>query len=65
MTDEAKRGNHIINKAYEELFPHNCPVLEITADGECVGTCCYFLADGKTCPRHGIVKEEKEQEAEA
>lgn len=56
-------------KAYLEYFPHlevspssaainpnNCAVIERTADGVNVGACLFYLKDGKTCPRHGIVK---------
>ena len=36
----------------------NCPILEQTADGDCVGRCWFHLPDGKTCPRHGNVSVE-------
>lgn len=35
----------------------NCPIRERTADGISVGRCYYYLPDGSTCPRHGIVSE--------
>lgn len=50
-------NGHKINEAFEEDNPRNCPVLEFTADGYCVGTCYFYMEDGKTCPRHGVVKE--------
>ncbi len=37
---------------------HNCPINEQTADGVLVGQCCFYLEDGKTCPRHGDVEVE-------
>lgn len=52
------RLGHKINLRYEREFPRNCPVLEYTADWHCVGTCTFYLPDGKTCPRHGVVKLE-------
>ena len=33
----------------------NCPIKEQTGDGTSVGKCCFYLPDGKTCPRHGDV----------
>lgn len=33
----------------------HCPIIECTADGVSVGRCWHYLADGKTCPRHGDV----------
>ena len=33
----------------------NCPVLERTGNGVPCGRCCFFLPDGRTCPRHGDV----------
>jgi hypothetical protein len=53
------RNGHVINTRYEVMFPRNCPVVEQTADGAFVGTCTFFLKDGKTCERHGNVKEDK------
>jgi hypothetical protein len=47
---------HSINAPYAEMFPQNCPVNEYTADGMPVGVCTFYLPDGKTCPRHGVVK---------
>jgi hypothetical protein len=41
-----------INQSYQKLFPNNCPVIETTGDGVEVGTCTYYLKDGK-CLRHG------------
>jgi len=35
-----------------------CPIIEQTADGTRCGQCCFYLPDGKTCPRHGDVQEE-------
>ena len=46
-----------INKNYAKTFPKNCPIIEQTADGVEVGVCTFYLPDGKTCPRHGVVKE--------
>lgn len=39
----------------------NCPINEQTADGATVGRCCFHLADGHTCPRHGDVGPEVTQ----
>lgn len=50
-----------ISRIYAELFPNNCPVLEYTADGDCVGPCTFYLKDGKTCPRHGEVKPNNQE----
>ncbi len=36
---------------------NNCPINEVTGDGRAVGRCCFYLPDGKTCPRHGDVSE--------
>ena len=36
----------------------NCPIEELTGDGEVVGRCYFYLPDGKTCPRHGNVEQE-------
>ena len=36
---------------------HYCPINEETADGVYVGRCCFYLKDGKTCPRHGDVSK--------
>jgi len=41
-----------------QMFEKNCPVIEQTADGVSVGRCWFYMADGKTCPRHGDVSEE-------
>jgi len=41
-----------INKAYQEMFPNNCPVIEVTGDGVEVGTCTHYMPNG-VCPRHG------------
>lgn len=37
------------------VHPQNCPINEQTADGDVVGRCTHYMADGKTCPRHGDV----------
>ena len=44
-----------ISKSYQKLMPSNCPLIEQTGDGVEVGTCCFYMPDGKTCPRHGDV----------
>lgn len=46
-----------INHSYRKLHPSNCPVVERTADGVEVGTCTFYMKDGKTCPRHGDVEK--------
>lgn len=46
-----------VNVAYAALLPNNCPVIEETGDGVRVGTCTFYMKDGKTCPRHGKVRE--------
>jgi len=46
-----------INTPYADLNPNNCPVIEETADRVKVGVCTFFMRDGKTCPRHGKVRE--------
>ena len=51
------RNGHEIMTRYEKTFPRNCPVNEKTADGVAVGVCTFYLKDGITCPRHGIVKD--------
>lgn len=56
---ENRNGHKILN-SYDKLMPRNCPVMEYTADGTYVGVCTFFLKDGKTCPRHGVVKNLKE-----
>ena len=55
-TPVVSRNSHKISVGYEKLFPHNCPVIEYTADGENVGVCTFYLKDQKICPRHGKVK---------
>jgi hypothetical protein len=41
----------------EKPFEKNCPVMVVdTADGIPV-RCMFYMADGKTCPRHGDVSE--------
>lgn len=45
-----------IATGYAQMFPNNCAIRERTADGDSVGPCCFHLAHGTTCPRHGIVK---------
>jgi hypothetical protein len=54
------RNGHKILTGYEKLNPFNCPVDEQTADREYVGVCAFYLKDGITCPRHGVVKDKKE-----
>ena len=44
-----------VNKSYRKLLPNNCPLIEKTADGTEVGNCCFYMPDGKTCPRHGDI----------
>jgi len=39
----------------EPWMPNNCPIIEQTGDGRYVGRCLFFLADGRTCQRHGDV----------
>ena len=51
-----ERKGFKISKSYENLFPHNCPVIEYTADNKPVGVCTFYLKNNKTCPRHGEVK---------
>jgi len=46
-----------INGSYRNLFRSNCPVIEQTADGVEVGTCTFYMEDGKTCPRHGDINQ--------
>lgn len=54
-----------INESYRKLHPNNCPVIERTADGVEVGTCTFYMPDGKTCPRHGdVTKYEKKARKE-
>lgn len=48
---------HRINEPAREQFPNNCPIVEVTGDGEEVGACTYHLKAG-VCPRHGEVKKE-------
>ena len=55
------KKEHKILEAYAKTNPRNCPVIEYTADGDNVGVCCFYLNDGKTCPRHGIVKNITEE----
>jgi hypothetical protein len=38
----------------QELLENNCPVVVKTEDGIPV-RCMYYMADGKTCARHGDV----------
>ena len=46
-----------INTDYAKLHPRNCPVIEETGDGIPCGVCTFYMKDGKTCPRHGKVRE--------
>ena len=34
---------------------NNCPIREITADGESVGRCWFYTGHNEMCPRHGDV----------
>ena len=52
MTDKLQ-----INEEFRKWHPNNCPVLEFTADGECVGTCTFYIGTKKICPRHGDLSE--------
>jgi len=45
-----------INEAAARLYPHNCAVIERTANGVSVGACAHYLRNGTDCPRHGRVK---------
>ena len=56
-TNKLYFGKHEISEVYAKMNPRNCPVIEYTADKDNVGVCCFYLQDGKTCPRHGIIKE--------
>jgi hypothetical protein len=60
MTKPVYRNGYKILTEYEKINPFNCPVDEQTADGEYVGACAFYLKDGITCPRHGVVKDKKE-----
>jgi hypothetical protein len=40
----------------QKQFENNCPVMVETADG-IPARCMFYMADGKTCPRHGDVSE--------
>lgn len=44
-----------INKNYQEICPNNCPIIEQTADGVEIGTCCFYIGEEKICPRHGKI----------
>jgi len=48
---------HRINEPYREQFPNNCPIVEVTGDGDEVGACTYYLKKG-VCPRHGEIRKE-------
>lgn len=54
MNEEPKERLRV-NKSFQKLFPSNCPLIEKTADGIEVGTCCFYMEDGTTCPRHGDI----------
>lgn len=41
-----------INESFKAQFPDNCPIIEVDGDGNEVGTCTFYMKDGK-CPRHG------------
>lgn len=48
-----------VSPAMAAQHPNNCAVIERTADGVNVGACWFYLTDGITCPRHGVVKRKK------
>jgi len=60
MPNRIFRNGYAICTEYEKMHPFNCPVSEVTRDGIYVGSCEFYLKDGMTCPRHGIVKEKGE-----
>lgn len=37
---------------------NNCPINEITADGDSVGRCWFYVGKNEVCPRHGDVRKE-------
>jgi hypothetical protein len=43
---------------WQEQWPHNCPVIEHTADNISVGICWFYLKDN-VCPRHGFIRKKK------
>jgi len=45
-----------VSESCARTTPNNCAVRERTGDGRSVGACCFYLTDGITCPRHGVVK---------
>lgn len=58
-----KYKHYKINESYRKFMPNNCPVIEETADGICVGTCSFYLKDG-VCPRHGKIEEYEDKSKE-
>lgn len=48
-----------VSPASARLHPNNCAVIERTGDGHSVGACLFYLENGTTCPRHGVVKRKK------
>lgn len=44
-----------VNKPFRKSWPNNCPLIDVDGDGREVGTCWYYMKDGKTCPRHGDI----------
>lgn len=54
-----KKGKDIklrINQSYHDMFPNNCPLIEVDSDGKEVWTCTYYAPDG-VCPCHGNWRE--------
>lgn len=43
---------------WQKQWPHNCPVIEHTADNISVGICWFYLKDN-VCPRHGLIRKKK------
>jgi hypothetical protein len=41
----------------QKPFENNCPVMVADAPDGIPVRCMFYLADGKTCPRHGDVSE--------
>ena len=40
------------------IFQNNCPIIEVTADGDSCGRCWFYLDKNDGCPRHGDVSKE-------
>ncbi len=53
-----------VNKSFQKLHPNCCPLIEKTADGVEVGTCTFYMKDGKTCPRHGDITKYLKKESQ-